>query len=256
MVVTQSAISAMLVVTVQLPGSGLAGARWLDALVGGVVAIVVTALLATDPRKAVKQAADSVLEELSKVLDDVAAALEHRDAASAIASLQRARALEPREARWEDAVEAGREVVRTVPAQRRARDTMAVYEQAIAAIDLAVRNVRVLARGALRVIEVGDEVPAELISAVRHLAEAVRELSHDLERLDQPSRARELALMAAGEATEAHERHGSLSVASIAAQVRSTAVDLLRGLGDEPGHARAAVRTAPGAAAGEEADRV
>ena len=43
-VVGEAAASALLVVTVQPPGSGLSGVRFLDSLLGGVVALVVTSL--------------------------------------------------------------------------------------------------------------------------------------------------------------------------------------------------------------------
>jgi uncharacterized membrane protein YgaE (UPF0421/DUF939 family) len=244
MVVTQAAISAMLVVTVQPPGSGLALPRFLDALVGGAVAVAVTALLAMDPVKAVKRASDSVFEELAAVLRDVAAALEARDAAAVVAALHRARALETREGIWRDAVEAGREIVRTAPPQRHARIELAGYEHAVAGMDLAIRNVRVLIRGALRAVELDEPVPAEIPAAMRHLADAVGELGSDLENPEAPDEARVLALLAAAEATEAHERAANLSVSVMAGQIRSTAVDLLRGLGEIPSEARAAIRAA------------
>jgi uncharacterized membrane protein YgaE (UPF0421/DUF939 family) len=244
MVVTQAAISAMLVVTVQPPGSGQALPRFVDALVGGVVALIVTALLTTDPLTSVKRASESLLDELAAVLEDVATALEARHAEGVVAALMRARALESRELMWRQSVEAGREMVRTAPPQRHARDELAAYEQAVAGIDLAIRNVRVLVRGALRAVELDEPVPPEICAAMRHLAAAVGTLGSDLERPDEPNESRTLALRAAAEATEAHAREGNLSVSVMAGQIRSTAVDLLRGLGELPGDARAAIRAA------------
>src|SRR5690349_23170020 len=43
--VTQVGVSAALVVTIQRPGTGLAGQRFLDALIGGTVALVIASLL-------------------------------------------------------------------------------------------------------------------------------------------------------------------------------------------------------------------
>jgi uncharacterized membrane protein YgaE (UPF0421/DUF939 family) len=244
MVVLQAGISAMLVVTVQPPGSGQGTARFLDALAGGAMALAVMAVLATDPLRPIKRAADSVLDELAEVLEDIAVALETRDLETAKRALLRARAMEPHEASWHQAVEAGREIVRTAPPQRHARDQLAVYAHAVAAIDLAVRNVRVLARGAMRALELDEPVPPEVCAALRHLAGAVRELGSDLENRGEPGAARALALQAAAEATAAHEHSPSLSVGVLAGQIRSTATDILRGLGEEPSDARAAVRAA------------
>jgi hypothetical protein len=93
-------------------------------------------------------------------------------------------------------------------------------------------------------------VPPEIADALRSLAEAVRALRS---ALDDPGRAaavREPAVRAAGEATLVLERTGNLSVSVIVGQVRSTAVDLLRGSGksyDEAADAvRGAVREAEG----------
>lgn len=56
--------------------------------------------------------------------------------------------------------------------------------------------------------------------------------------------AREAALRAAARATLALERTGNLAVSVLVGQVRSTATDLLRGLGLAPREARDAVREA------------
>jgi hypothetical protein len=65
--------------------------------------------------------------------------------------------------------------------------------------------------------------------------------------IDDPGRAgevREPALRAAGQATLVLERTGNLSVSVIVGQVRSTAVDLLRGSGMSYEEAAEAVRSA------------
>ena len=115
-------------------------------------------------------------------------------------------------------------------------------------IDIAVRNVQVLARGARRAIDLDENVPPEAASAVRELAHAVQALGEALDDPDRGGAVREPALRAAGQATLVLERTGNMSVTVIVGQVRSTAVDLLRGSGmtyDEAADAvRAAVRDA------------
>lgn len=244
LVVTQAAISAMLVVTVQPPGSGQSLPRFLDALVGGTVALGVTAVIASDPLKTVRASADSVLKELSAILRSAADAVAAMDKDGVIAALLRARALEGRETLWREAVSAGREVVRTAPPHLRARGRLDVYEQAMDGVELAIRNIRVLMRGALRAVELEERVPGEICDAMRLLAEAVCRLATDLENPGAPDESRVLALRAAAQATEAHQLAPSLSVSAMAGQIRSTAVDLLRGLGEAPGDARAAIRAA------------
>ncbi|HST41758.1 MAG TPA: hypothetical protein VLK58_19720, partial [Conexibacter sp.] len=63
---------------------------------------------------------------------------------------------------------------------------------------------------------------------------------------------RAAALRAAARATLVLERTGNMSVSVLVGQVRSTAVDLLRGLGLDGDEARAAVRAAAQEVAAEE----
>ena len=59
---------------------------------------------------------------------------------------------------------------------------MEFYAEAAARIDLAVRNVRVLARGAMRALALDENVPPEVADALEDLAAAVRALGGALER--------------------------------------------------------------------------
>jgi uncharacterized membrane protein YgaE (UPF0421/DUF939 family) len=244
MLVTQAGASAALVATLQPPGSGLSGSRFVDALIGGGVALVITSLLPIDPLRLVKNAARPVLAELASTLDDLAGALTRRDRAGVGAALQRARSIDPDESRLRDAIDVGRQTARAAPPRRGSRGHLEIYAQASAQIDLAVRNVRVLARGAIRAVELDDNVPPEVGTALRSLAEAVRQFADELEDPERDSAARAAALRAASQATAVLEQTANLSVSVIVGQIRSTAVDLLRGLGDEPADARRAVREA------------
>jgi uncharacterized membrane protein YgaE (UPF0421/DUF939 family) len=249
----QAAVSAALVATLQPPDGGITFARAVDALIGGGVALAVSALvLPVHPGRIVREAAGPVLEELAGVLDDVAAALRSRDRDAADAALLRGRAIDDLARDLEDALVVGRETARLVPPRRRTLRTVDAYSEAAAQIDLAVRNVRVLARGARRAIDLEENVPPELSDALVELAAAVRALRG---ALDDPGRAeavRAPALRAAGRATLVLERTGNLSVSVIVGQVRSTAVDLLRGTGLAYDDAAVAVRAAVREAEAEE----
>jgi uncharacterized membrane protein YgaE (UPF0421/DUF939 family) len=241
----QAAVSAALVATLQPPDGGVSFARAVDALLGGGIALAVSALvLPVHPGRIVRAAAAPLLAELAAVLDDVAVALERRDRDAAQAALDRGRAIEELERNLEEALVVGRETARLAPPRRRTLGTVDVYADAAAQIDLAVRNVRVLARGARRAIDLDENVPPEVAGALRALAEAVRALRA---AIDDPGRADAVhapALRAAAEATLVLERTGNLSVSVIVGQVRSTAVDLLRGSGMSYEDAAAAVRGA------------
>ena len=241
----QAAVSAALVATLQPPDGGVSFARSVDALLGGGVALAVSALvLPAHPARMVREAAAPVLAELAAVLDDIAAALGLRDPAAVQAALDRARQIDDLARDLEEALVVGRETAYLAPPRRRMLGTVDVYADAAAQMDLAVRNVRVLARGARRAIDLDENVPPEVGDALRSLADAVRALGG---AIDDPGRAgevREPALRAAGQATLVLERTGNLSVSVIVGQVRSTAVDLLRGSGMSFDEATEAVRGA------------
>src|SRR6185312_11679443 len=128
-------------------------ARALDALIGGAVALAVAAVvLPADPLRILREAARPVLDELAETLDDIAAALRNRDMDRAEAALVRARGIDDLGDRLLSATLESREASRLSPARRRARDSVEFYAEAAVRIDLAVRNVRVLARGAMRAL--------------------------------------------------------------------------------------------------------
>ena len=227
--ISEAAVSALLVVTIQPPGSGLSGARFLDSLLGGVVALAVTSLLPANPVGAARRAAGPLLAELAATLEDAARALEQRDAELADSTLDRARAIEP-DALLQ-AIAAGRETLRLAPFRRRTRDWFARYAASATQIDAAITGVETLSRGVVRALDVGDNVPEPVPGAVRDLAEAVRTLADSLDDPDDRISVRGPALRAAGRATLVIEQTANLSVSVIVVQVRSTAVDLLRGSG-------------------------
>ena len=241
--VTQVGVSAALVVTVQRPGTGLAGQRFLDALIGGAVALVIASLLPADPLREIRRAASAVLDELEGTLHALAGAVERRDLDAARALLLQARDID-RDGRWRDAIESGEEIVRFSPPRWRARSEVEIYATAAGRVDLAVRNLRVLARGVLRALELGDEVPPAVPQAMRELAGAVATIGRGLEDPDRRAAAREQALRASALATRSLDETSAMSVNVLVAQIRSMAVDLISGLGEEPASARSAVREA------------
>jgi uncharacterized membrane protein YgaE (UPF0421/DUF939 family) len=232
MMATQAAVSAALVATIQPPTNGVTFARFLDALAGGTVALVVSGLvLPANPVRMVQQAAKPVLEELAATLDDIAATILERDRGRAERALLRARAMDQLLERFADAVNVSRETTRFAPPRRRFRGQVQDYADAAGRIDLAVRNVRVLARGAIRAVRLDDNMPPQTAEAVRELAAAARAFAAALEHSDDYSEVRAAALRAAATATLVLESTGNLSVSVVVGQVRSTATDLLAATG-------------------------
>lgn len=252
---TQASVSAALVATLQPPSDGITFTRFIDALVGGGVALIVNGLvLPAHPVAMVRRAAAPVLDELAGTLEDIAQAIERRDRDLADAALARARGIDDLEALFAEAVDVGRETTRYAPPRRRSRGRVESYADAAAQIDLAVRNVRVLARGTIRALQLEDNVPPEIATALRELAAAVRGLDAALEDPESAALVRGPALRAAARASAVLERTGNLSVSVIVGQVRSTATDLLTSIGEPSAEATAAVREAAADAAGAAAE--
>ena len=241
---SQAAISGILVATLP-PGTSPSFGRFFDSLAGGIIAIAVSALvLPPKPLVMLRRSVAPLLAELAATLEDIAAALDARDRAAAEAALVRARGIDELEARFDEAVSEGRETARFAPPRRGQRDQVATYAIAAAQVDLAVRNVRVLARGALRALALDENVPPELGEALHDLAAATRALEAALEDDAQVQAVRDAALRAAARATRVLEGTGNLSVSVLVGQVRSTATDLLRGTGMSYEEASRAVRRA------------
>jgi len=249
MLANQAAVSAALVATLQPPTHGVTFARFLDAAAGGLTALVVSGLVLPDnPVRLVRRAARPVLDELAATLEDIAVAILERDRHLAEAALVRARGIDELLDNLEGAVRMSRDTARFAPPRRRFRGRVAAYAETAARIDLAVRNVRVLARGTIRAVRLDENMPPETAEAVRDLAVAVRALAHAIESGDVEP-VGEPALRAAATATRVLEQTGNLSINVIVGQIRSTASDLLAATGI--GHDAAAEQV--GSASGETA---
>jgi hypothetical protein len=191
-----------------------------------------------------REAARPVLDELAATLDDIAAALRRRDPEAAEAALLRARGIDELGARFVDATVESLETTRISPARRRARGTVEFYSAAAMRIDFALRNVRVLARGAIRALSLDENVPPEVADSLEDLGRAVGALAGALESGEGFDAVREPALRAATKATFVLEGTTNMSVSVLVGQIRSTATDLLQGSGMSYEEATAAVREA------------
>jgi uncharacterized membrane protein YgaE (UPF0421/DUF939 family) len=244
LVVSQAATSAALVATLAGPAH-ISLSRAVDGAVGGAVALVVSLLLfPIDPVRMVRRAARPLLGELAAVLAALAAAIEERDHDASVDVLLRARRLDDQVGRFRDAATVAGEIATYAPLRRGSRPAVGRYATAVGHLDNAQRNVRVLARDALRALDLDADVPPEAIRGLRELAAAVRAVTPSFEEPDRAERARRHAIHAAAAATLGLERTSNLSASAIVAQIRSTATDVLRALGIDGEEARQVVRSA------------
>jgi uncharacterized membrane protein YgaE (UPF0421/DUF939 family) len=248
LLVNQAAISAILVVVLQPPEAGFDPSRFLDALVGGGVALAINYLFPVDPERLVERTARPVFDELVEVLEEISAALGSGDLARAEAALLRSRELDEQVRSLNETLAAGHETARLSPTRRRALKHLELYSAAGNRIELAVINVRVLARGAANAVRRGDVTPSQLPGAILDLARAVEALADYLEHPGEPDEARRYALQAAERATRLLNEKHDLASSVLVGQIRSAALDLLRSTGMDQASALKALEEVAGRA--------
>ncbi|HEY6781553.1 MAG TPA: FUSC family protein [Thermoleophilaceae bacterium] len=243
---SQAGVSAVLVATLQPPDNGgFEFVRFYDALVGGAVALLVSSLVfPIDPARLVRTSTQPVLDCFANALERIATALESREPKDADAALLAVARVAAAHDGMVDALDGAGEAARLSP-RRRGRFAGRLERHAVAAgeLGLAIENVRALARGAIRAINLGDAVPADAIEATRQLGRCGTELRRYLED-DDPKPARAAAVRASGLANKVLGETGNLSAVHIVGQIRLAAVDLLRASGLDRDQAQDAVRTA------------
>ncbi|MEU4160343.1 FUSC family protein [Actinoplanes sp. NPDC026670] len=244
--IVQSASSAVLVATLTST-TGQPWTRFLDALVGGGIALVVmTVLLPLNPLTVVRRSADPALRAFTGGLYDAAAGLADADAEVVRTAVERLRAAEGTFAAFSAAIDAARENVAFAPARWRARGALAQYVDGAAQLTYALRNVRVLLRRAQTAIDDREPIPEVLPVSVRHLGDAVELLRQEWDRGDEPVAAREQALRAVAESGRAYQAGVGYSGGVVVAQTRTAVADLLRATGIEYAEATRQVRAAIG----------
>lgn len=228
--VTEAAVSAILLSLIEPASAGLPPSRLLEALVGGGVALAISALaFPLNPILLVGRSTQAIFGELGRTMEELAGALAERDSARAEAALQSARDIDDGVRELEDSLSVARETARFSPGRRSSRGELERYTRGLRHIDYAVRNTRVLARHVGRYLRAGGEAPAELADALRALGYAVWALAAEFDDVAPDSREVRLhSSNAAARATQSFEGDPDLGLAEIVAQVRSTAIDLVR----------------------------
>ncbi|GAA2703637.1 hypothetical protein GCM10010429_09700 [Micromonospora olivasterospora] len=238
--VVQAAVSALYLVVVAPPTEALVPFRFVDALVGGGVALVASQLVdARRPLAPLVAEFRQTFEDLGGLLREVADALDAHDETAAVAALDRARGMDAAVERLRGGVLAAGEALTLHVRRRQHLGRLRSVDSSIGQIDYAVRNVRVLARAGVTLTRLPSPAPAELGAAVRSLAAAVHAAGEafaaDLDGRDaaadgHAARAEAAALDAVRVAGRVFTSGQTLPVAMIVGQLRATAIDLLRGL--------------------------
>lgn len=229
--ITEAGVSALLMVILASPSSGASTDRFVEALVGAGIALVLRAVIATNPGQSVQKAAHPIFGEFIGVLENIYEALYTADLEQAEEALDKARRMDARVGGFREALDAGYGTVRLSPPRRRALRQLGFYARAADHLDIAVRDSRGLARAAVAMIRVGGEKQEPLAESVLELARAVEALGTHLQDSDHPLETRDYALKAAGDATIVLHDRNDLETNMLVGQIRSTTLDLLQASG-------------------------
>lgn len=216
------------IITTLVAGQGEALSRWVDALVGGGVALVIAMLApmrSTTERP--RERAIDVVGHLALVLTDTAQGLRSRDVGRARGALVTARELSMELDALRDSTAEARAAARLAPLLNRThKEDVRQVEELLGPLDLAIRSVRVLVRRAEIAVREEEFVPGTYIDMVVGLAEAAATIQDHLRAHSSLEAAQEDLVHVARASTWSHSRAG-LSAEVMRAQVRSAVVDLL-----------------------------
>ncbi|WP_028045357.1 aromatic acid exporter family protein [Cellulomonas sp. URHE0023] len=237
---TQAGVQALVIVGLPaLAASGGPLGRWIDAAIGGVVALAVALLTPRDPRRHSRALAHSACDELAGVLRLFARGLRDASSNDVEDALVRARASQPAIDEWSETAKNAGELARISPTIRRFRDELSALEGRAVLVDRAMRNTRVLVRRSLPAVEAGNHDLSGMADLVDATARATDELSAALASGRDPARARtELLTVARGLDPFAMT---DWQVQSLVMLQRSLVVDLLEAAGTGPQAAREAL---------------
>lgn len=242
-IMIQAGVQSMIVVTLVAP-PGYAFSRWLDAVCGGLVAVIAATITPASPIRRPRQQAARVLRELDEVLGLTATSVRRRDQTMVDEALRRARASESLLSELREATDEGIAVIRQSPFRRRHAPGVVAIAEVLEPLDRAIRNIRVLVRRAAVAVSLQEPIPPTLVALLDDLASACRQMAEELDQRHRPVAARPLLIKTVRSTLISHPPV-SLSAEVVRAQVRSVVVDLLMLSGMSYAEARAQVPTRP-----------
>jgi uncharacterized membrane protein YgaE (UPF0421/DUF939 family) len=221
---TQAGVQSVIVTTL-VAAPGQAFTRWVDAVIGGVVALVFTLFAPAGPLRRPRQQAALVVREISSILGDAARAVRQGDSDLASATLGRARASEAMLTELRQLSAEGIAVVRLSPFRRRHLPGVQAIADLLEPLDRAIRNLRVLVRRAAIATWRDEPVPTAYLQLIGALAETTSDMAAELEQRRLPTNAR-VGLHRIAELSAVLDPAAGLSAEVMRAQIRSMVVDL------------------------------
>lgn len=231
-----AAIQSIIVVVVPAQTPFL---RLIDALIGGAMALLVTALIPRSPLRTARADAMRLFTAFESAAGTIAQGLRRGSRVRAERGLEKARDLQGPVDDWRISVESGQAIARISPFLGRQRFELARVERMRQSMDLAVRNLRVVARRSVYLVDDGHErdVAADLLLELVRGAGLIAASLTDIS--DEPAAREVLSAVAARLDPIALVPDGSLGDQTLITALRPLATDLLCATGLSPDDARA-----------------
>jgi len=215
--------------------------RALDALIAGVVALVVTVLIPRDPRRSSLRDARALYSVLTQAVGSVADGLRDGDVGAAELGLARLRRTQGLVDAWRQSLDTARAVARLSPFLRPRLPELDRQARALRGGDLAARHLRLIARRCEYMLREGGR--HEVLSGlVEQVDRGVELLGRELEDLQLAGSARSVLLdVAARLQPRVLGATATPSETAVVLQLRPLVVDLLVATGLPVEDARAAL---------------
>jgi uncharacterized membrane protein YgaE (UPF0421/DUF939 family) len=173
-----AAIQSMLVQILPAPDGGVF-IRTFDGLIGGVMALIVTALIPRDPRGIARTDANKLFEFFIETLQDLRLALRDTNKSLSSQALKNARATQPLIDNWRMSLDSAISISRISPFLMKHKPELRKQRLLMRAMDLATRNLRVIVRRVNFLLK-DDVARPYLADLFEQLAEAVTNLREGL----------------------------------------------------------------------------
>ena len=231
--VTQAAVQGIVVVTfAAAPGYALT--RWVDALIGGAVALVAAAVVPRAPLRRPREEAALVVRRIAELLRAGARSADEGDVEAGLEVLAGARNTDRLIRELQDAADEGLSVLASSPFRRRHVGHVRRMVELVEPLDRALRNTRVLVRRMALTSYHHQQLPHAYVLLCVDLADVVDEMAdelaagHSVADPNGPTSDVRRGLLRIGEGTAQVERVADLSADVVLAQIRSIVVDLLQ----------------------------
>jgi uncharacterized membrane protein YgaE (UPF0421/DUF939 family) len=239
LIVTQAGVQSVVVSTL-LPNPHAGLSRWLDAVVGGLVALIAATVVPRAPLRRPRHEAAYVVSELADLLREAAQSARDGDVERAARTLSRARDTESSLNDLKGAASEGLDLVQISVFRRRHDHEVRQMAELVDPLDRALRNARVLVRRVVALARSERPLPEAYAELVDQLAGAADLIGAEL-RAGRPPYAAQPSLVDIADASALLVRSADLSVEVILGQLRSIVVDLLQVAGEEPDEALALI---------------